>query len=48
MNNISILGIDLAKTIFQLHGNDIKGRTRLTKKIRRNNLLKTLAKLPKC
>jgi transposase len=48
MNNISILGIDLAKTIFQLHGNDIKGRTRLTKQIRRNNLLKTIAELPKC
>ncbi len=48
MNKISIVGIDLAKSTFQLHGIDSQGHTRLTKKLRRSQLLKHLSKLPEC
>lgn len=46
--NIKILGIDLAKNIFQLHGVDEKGKTVLTKRISRGQLSPFMAKLPPC
>lgn len=48
MNNISIVGIDLAKHVFQLHGVDAKGHQVLSKKVSRAALLPTLAQLPNC
>lgn len=48
MNKISIVGIDLAKSTFQLHGNDSAGHQRLAKQVTRASLLKTIAKLPRC
>ena len=36
--NIKVLGIDLAKQSFQLHGVDTSGQTVLTKKLSRTNL----------
>jgi transposase len=48
MNNIKILGIDLAKNIFQLHGTDAKGNRVLTKRLSREKLLEFMANLEPC
>jgi len=51
MNNtqsIKILGIDLAKSIFQLHGNDQDGHCVLSKRLTRSKLAEFLATLPRC
>lgn len=45
---ITTLGIDLAKSIFQLHGIDAEGKVLLRKKLRRQVLLSFLAGLPPC
>lgn len=46
--NITTLGIDLAKNIFQLHGADSRGNAVLKKTLTRNKLAETIANLPKC
>ena len=38
MNKVSVLGIDLAKRVFQLHGTDQDGKIVLKKKVRRSEL----------
>ncbi|MFN3235373.1 MAG: IS110 family transposase, partial [Gammaproteobacteria bacterium] len=48
MKDIKTLGIDLAKNIFQLHGNDAAGRVVYRKRVRRSELAQTLAKLKPC
>ncbi len=42
------IGIDLAKSVFQLHGVDSKGRTVLRKRLSRAQLPGFLANLPRC
>jgi transposase len=44
----STIGIDLAKSVFQLHGVDAEGKVVLEKKVRRPAFLKTLEKFPPC
>ncbi len=46
--NITTLGIDLAKNIFQLHGVNRHGKAMLAKKITRAKLQETVANLPPC
>lgn len=46
--NITTLGIDLAKNIFQLHGADNRGNAVLKKTLTRNKLAEVIANLPKC
>jgi transposase len=46
MENTIVVGIDLAKNIFQLHGTDSVGKVLFKKKVRRNQLLNTVANLP--
>lgn len=46
--NITTLGIDLAKNVFQLHGVDRHGKTVLTRRVGRSTLRETLAALPPC
>ena len=46
--NISALGIDLAKTIFSVHGVDEYGKTVLRKTLSRAKLLPFLSTLPRC
>jgi transposase len=46
--NITTLGIDLAKNIFQIHGVDHKGKTLLKKQLSRKKLFEFVANLPKC
>ena len=48
MKQVTILGIDLAKNSFQLHGVNAKGKTVLKKKVSRSQLLLTIANLPQC
>jgi len=45
---VHILGIDLAKNVFQLHGVDRKGRAVLARRVRREQLLKVLGELEPC
>ena len=45
---IRTLGIDLAKSVFQLHGVDGEGSAVLRKKLRRAALLEFLRTLPPC
>lgn len=45
---VRVLGIDLAKDVFQLHGIDAQGRTALTKRLRRPQLAPFVAALPPC
>jgi transposase len=48
MSKISIIGIDLAKSVFQLHGNDAQGHTHQIKKLKRSELLIALSNQPMC
>lgn len=48
MQEISVLGIDLAKRVFQLHGVDRSGRAVLRRKVSRSELGNTIARLPGC
>lgn len=43
---ITLLAIDLAKTVFQLHGVDSSGKPLLRKRVGRQELTRTLAQLP--
>jgi transposase len=43
MNQVSTVGLDLAKHIFQLHGADSAGAVVFRKKLRRGQLLAFLA-----
>lgn len=46
--NINVLGIDLAKNVFQLHGIDATGKTVLRKKLMRAKLAEFIMQLPPC
>jgi len=48
MDTVTTLGIDLAKSVFQLHGVNAHGRVSLRTQLRRGVLLKTVAQLPPC
>jgi transposase len=45
---VHALGIDLAKNVFQLHEVDRKGRCILTRRVRRDNLVKLIGELEPC
>lgn len=46
--DITTMGIDLAKNVFQLHGVDVQGKTVLKKRLSRTELSEFVAKLPSC
>lgn len=46
--NISALGIDIAKNVFELHGVNANGKTILQKRLTRNKLVGFMAQLPPC
>ena len=48
MKKVSVLGVDLAKNVFQLHGVDHKGRATLTRRVHRERLLKIIGELAPC
>ena len=45
MKNLKVLGIDLAKNVFQIHGTDSKGRCVLRKRFSREKLIEFIANL---
>jgi transposase len=45
---ITLLGIDISKNVFQLHGTDKQGKTLLQKQLRRAELLAFIVNLPTC
>ncbi|WP_041522997.1 IS110 family RNA-guided transposase [Gilvimarinus agarilyticus] len=47
-NDVAVLGIDLAKQSFQLHGVDTGGKTVLKKRLSRKDLYSFIAQLPAC
>lgn len=48
MNKISVIGLDLAKDVFQVHGIDEEGEVVVCKSIKRAQLRPFFAKLPAC
>lgn len=48
MENVTLLGIDIAKNVFQLHGVDSKGNSVLKKKVSRSKLMETVTNIPTC
>lgn len=48
MKNIKVLGIDLAKNVFQIHGADAKGKCILRKRLSRAKFMEFIATLPPC
>ena len=46
--DITTIGFDLAKTVFQVHGADGEGRPVLRRKLRRGKVLAFFAGLPSC
>src|SRR5262245_23899481 len=48
MDEISMIGLDLAKNVFQVHGVDASGKVVLQRQLRRNAVEKFFAKLSPC
>src|SRR5204862_7573851 len=48
MSEITKIGLDLAKHVFQVHGIDAEGTTVLRKRLRRNQVLGFFSRLPRC
>jgi transposase len=48
MKDIKVLGIDLAKDVFQLHGTDARGSCVLKKRLSRVKLTEHMANIPAC
>ena len=46
--NVSVIGIDIAKNVFQLHGIDSQGNVVLKERVSRKKFLTVLSTLPKC
>jgi transposase len=48
LSEVTTVGLDLAKHVFQVHAVDASGRVVVAKSIRRNKLLEFFASLPRC
>ena len=48
MDDITTIGIDLAKSVFQLHGVGAEGRVLLRRQLRRNQMLEFFQRQPPC
>ena len=48
MEKVSIVGLDLAKNVFQVHGIDTQGKVLLRQHLRRGEVLSFFAKLAPC
>ena len=48
MEDIAVVGVDLAKSVFQVHGIDARGQVVLRRKLSRSKLLSFFATLPRC
>ncbi len=48
MNEISIIGLDIAKNVFQVHGIDCSGEPLVRRQLKRGRVLTFFGKLPPC
>jgi hypothetical protein len=48
MSEVTTIGLDLAKHVFQVHGVDAGGATVLRKQLRRAQVLAFFSRLPRC
>ena len=48
MSEVTTIGLDLAKHVFQVHGVDVSGATILRKQLRRGQVVAFFAALPRC
>src|SRR5256885_4249549 len=48
MSEITTIGLDLAKHVFQAHGIDAEGTTVLRKRLRRGQVLAFFSRIPRC
>src|SRR5256886_10636390 len=48
MGEVTMIGLDLAKHVFQVHGVDAEGATVLRKQLRRAQVLAFFSRLPRC
>jgi len=48
MEKVSIVGLDIAKHVFQVHGVDVAGAVVVRRSLRRAKVLEWFSKLPKC
>ena len=48
MGEVTTIGLDLAKHVFQVHGVDAEGATVLRKQLRRAQVLAFFSRLPRC
>ena len=48
MDEVSVIGLDLAKHVFQVHGADASGRVVLRKRLRRAQVLEFFGRQPRC
>src|SRR5687767_14137888 len=48
MEEVSTIGVDLAKSVFQVHGMDVTGKVLVRRQLRRAEVLRFFAKLPHC
>jgi hypothetical protein len=46
--NVTTIGLDLAKSVFQVHGIDAHGKALITRQLRRGKVLEFFANLPAC
>jgi transposase len=48
LSSVTVVGLDIAKNVFQVHGVDAKGATIVARSVRRGQLLSFFASLPRC
>ena len=48
MQSISTIGLDIAKSVFQVHGVDAAGQVVLRRQLRRRHVLAFFQKVPPC
>ncbi len=48
MSEVTTIGVDLAKNVFQIHGVDASGTTVIRKRLRRRQVLAFFEKQPPC
>ena len=48
MGIVKVIGLDLAKNVFQVHGVDAEGGVVLQQRVARAKMLKLFGKLPPC
>ena len=46
--NVSTIGLDIAKNVFQVHGEDAEGKVVVQKRLGRKRMIEFFSKLPPC